>query len=321
MSDFFQAPATPRSPRWPLSIGPPVWGCEHWGGQVYPVGTSQKDYLRWYSRTFNVVEGNSTFYGLPGPATFQKWADSTEEGFEFCLKFPRVISHDAMLENCQVDLEVFMDRLEILAGADRLGPTFLQLGPNFGPERFGSLEKFLRSLSEDFPWAVEVRHPGWFDDDERFGGQPSGGEISYRGCNEQRLDELLRTLGIDKVLFDSSALFSRDPDDEIETVSQSRKPNPPHRQTVTAGRPMIRMVGRNQTVLAEPFIKTWTPVVADWIGRGLRPIVFTHAPDDKMAPAFARLWMETLAIELPDVDLSIPVPPATAVQPTLFDLQ
>lgn len=302
-----------RSPDWPISMGPPVWGCEHWAGQVYPEGTAKKDFLRWYSRTFNTVEGNSTFYGLPGPATFQKWADETEDGFEFCLKFPRAISHDAMLERCDLDLELFMDRLEILAKSDRLGPTFLQLGPTFGPERFASLESFLQNLSEDFSWAVEVRHPGWFDDDQ----VASSG--SRHAGNEQRLDELLRTLGIDKVLFDSSALFSRPPDDEIEVVSQSRKPNPPRRETVTAGRPMLRMVGRNEVETTKPFIQSWTPVIADWVGRGLRPIVFTHAPDDRMAPVFARLWMQTLASHLPDCELTIPTPPVAASQPTLFD--
>lgn len=306
-------PTKHPAPQWPVSIGPPVWGCEHWGGKVYPEGTPKKDFLSWYARTFNIVEGNSTFYGLPGPATFEKWAEQTGDGFEFCLKFPRAISHDAMLERCDADLDLFMDRLEILARHDRLGPTFLQLGPTFGPERFESLRRFLRNLSEDFPWAVEVRHPGWFDDDA------ADDVASSRSTdNEQRLDELLRQLQIDRVLFDSKSLFHADPDDEIEVTSQSRKPNPARRETVTATRPMLRMVGRNRVEQTQPFIESWTPVIADWIRRGLRPIIFTHAPNDAIAPDFARRWMTTLQQELPDQNLQIPTPPAIADQPMLF---
>ena len=302
------------TPSLPFSIGPPVWGCSAWAGKVYPEGTGKKDYLRWYSRTFNAVEGNSTFYGLPSDDTVQRWVEESAEGFEFCLKVPRVISHEQQLENCQADLETFLDTLAILERGNRLGPTLLQLGPDFAPERFASLERFLESLPEDYPWAVEVRHPGWFDAAENASPDdpPSRG-----GSHEARLDELLRRLKIDKVLFDSRALFNSAPDDEIETKSQSRKPNPPHRETVTATRPMIRMMGRNRVELAEPWVRQWGPVVADWVRRGLRPIVFTHAPDDAMAPDFARLWLRVLAEQLPDQNLTLPTPPPSR-QPTLF---
>lgn len=308
-----------ETPSLPFSIGPPVWGCEHWAGKVYPEGTAKKDFLRWYARTFNVVEGNSTFYGLPSDDTLHRWVDETPDGFEFCLKFPRVISHEAMLENCETDTQFFLDRLAILDRGRRLGPTFLQLGPDFAPERLTSLQRFLESLPEDYPWAVEVRHPGWFD----AGAAPGDGEcdagvsIGAGGGFEDRLDELLRRLRIDKVLFDSRALFQSTPDDEIEIRSQSRKPNPPHRETVTANRPMIRMVGRNRVELARPHVRRWAPVVADWIARGLRPIIFTHAPDDRMAPDFARMWMEELSSRFPGDELALPTPPPNR-QPTLF---
>jgi uncharacterized protein YecE (DUF72 family) len=48
---------------------------------------------------------------------------------------------------------------------DRLGPLLLQLPPSFEVEGMGVLEDFLRSLPEDFRYAVEVRHRSWLGSD------------------------------------------------------------------------------------------------------------------------------------------------------------
>jgi uncharacterized protein YecE (DUF72 family) len=291
------------TPTLPLGIGAPVWACDQWAGQVYPHGTRRADWLAWYSRTFNVVEGNSTFYALPSANAFQKWAEQTASGFQFCFKFPREISHDSLLQHCQELTRHFLNRLEVLAKADRLGPTFLQLGPAFGPDRLDSLESYLRSLPREFPWAVEVRHPGWFDSN----------------CNEQRLDALLQDLRIDKVLFDSRPLYQSPPDDAIETESQKRKPKTPIRRTVTGQLPMLRIVGRNRVEMADKFFIEWAPVIAQWIQDGVRPIVFTHAPDDAKAPALARRFLEILQPHVPGFSLTIPQPKRLQSQLSLFE--
>jgi uncharacterized protein YecE (DUF72 family) len=83
-------------------------------------------------------------------------------------------------------------------------------------------------------------------------------------------------------------LYSKPPADEVEKVSQSRKPKTPIRQTVTGEHPFLRIVGRNNLDDVTPWINEWAPVIADWIRQGLKPFIFTHAPDDKFAPEFAR---------------------------------
>lgn len=231
---------------------------------------------------FNAVEGNSTFYGLPSLETAQRWCDQSTDGFRFSLKFPRAISHEHQLVGCHEQLESFLEIVEVLRSADRLGPTFLQLGPSFGPDQFFQLEHFLHQLPPGPAWAVEVRHAGWFDQAE----------------NENKLNEMLRRRGVDKVLFDSRALFQSPPDDEIEAVSQQRKPKTPVRQTVTGRHPMLRFVGRNRLDLAEPYIAQWSKIVAGWVAEGLQPYVFTHAPDDQHAPEFARRFWNQLCNQL-----------------------
>lgn len=295
-----------ESPRLPLRLGCPVWNCDAWAGSVYPQRTPKRSWLNWYSRMFNTVEGNNSFYAIPALDHARRWATESAPGFQFCMKFPREISHELALVNAERPTRDFLAVLEILAEAGRLGPTFLQLGPEFGPDRIAVLENFLRSLPGDMPWAVEVRHLGWFDSGE----------------NELRLNAMLQERRIDKVIFDSRPLYQRQPDDEIERVSQTRKPKTPIRQTVTAARPMLRLVGRNRIELVDEYLSQWAPIINGWVAQGLEPIVFTHAPDDAFAPALARRFWERLATGLPTKELGsigLPALPARPVQLGLFD--
>jgi uncharacterized protein YecE (DUF72 family) len=253
---------------WPYRIGCPVWGCKEWAGQIYPTGTQSENFLSWYSRLMPTVEGNSTFYSVPGPEVFRKWADSAADGFQFCFKFPRSISHEHQLSHCQALTKEWLARLEILKAAGRLGPTFLQLAPSFSSRSFPQLQEFLEQLPRDWPWSVEVRHRDWFDGD----------------VWETRLNRLLSDLGIDRVIFDSRPLNAMAPSDEAEAASQVRKPKVPLRVETTARQPMVRLIGRNDLQEVTDYWDEWAERIAHWIHQGLEPWVFTHAPDDAFAP-------------------------------------
>lgn len=291
---------------WPYSLGCPVWACEHWRGSLYTRKSKRADWLAEYSATFQTVEGNSTFYALPTVETARRWAETTLAGFEFCLKFPRVISHDQMLRNCANALRPWLQILDALAACDRLGPSFLQLPPNFAADRFGDLAAFLRNWPKQFPLAVEVRHRDWFDQAD---------------C-ENRLNELLASMSVDRVLFDARALYSRPPETAAEEVSQTRKPRSPLRHTLTGQRPFVRFIGRDDVGSVDPWIEEWATQTADWIRRGLKPLVFAHAPDDTFAPEFARRFHEALTAKVPGLATLPPFAgesePAPAEQLSLF---
>ncbi len=53
----------------PLYLGCPIWGLKGWVGNFFPAGAKQRDFLALYSRRLNTVEGNTTFYAIPDPAT------------------------------------------------------------------------------------------------------------------------------------------------------------------------------------------------------------------------------------------------------------
>lgn len=258
---------------WPYRIGCPVWTCKNWSDVIYPRGTPATRSLEWYSRSFNTVEGSSTFYAMPKLETFQRWADSVPGGFAFSFKVPQLITHETELnlDVCGKALDDFLERLQILAKHDCLGATLVQLGPSFSSRQRGRLERFIERLPKEFAWAVEVRHKDWFDESN---------------C-ERGLDHLLEQHKIDRVLFDSTPLNSLPPDDAIEAESQRRKPRSPFRTTVTAKAPFVRLIGRNTFEQVATFWDNWSVRIANWIESGLNPAIFLHAPDDTFAPHLA----------------------------------
>ena len=132
------------------------------GRTVYPVSTRSGSELGLYARLCNAVEGNTTFYAEPSAETVARWRDQTPESFRFAFKLPREVTHDRRLQDVALPVRSFLDRIEPLG--DRIGPVQAQLPPAFGPEGVEVLLAFVRRLPLDWPWAIELRHPGWFDD-------------------------------------------------------------------------------------------------------------------------------------------------------------
>jgi uncharacterized protein YecE (DUF72 family) len=275
-----------------LYLGCPVWACDHWRGALYRSTAARATWLGQYSSVFQTVEGNSTFYALPNLDTARRWAESVQAGFRFSLKVSRSISHDRRLRDADRELDAFLAVARVLHEHDVLGPSFLQLSPDFAPTEQSALESFLVKLPRELPWAVEVRHPDWYD----------------QSTHESWLDGLLAELGMDKVLFDSRPLYSKPPSDDVERESQRRKPKTPIRETVTAKHPFLRIVGRNRIDEAMPWIELWAPIIAQWLRAGLSPYIFTHAPDDRFAPQFARVMHAAIQRHIPELPAMAPWP-------------
>lgn len=265
-------------------LGCPVWSNENWKGIIYPPAAKRHDWLSSYCRYFNTVEGNTTFYAIPQPETVQKWARESAIGFRFALKFPRVISHECKLTGCQLELEKFLDCLMILNDAERLGPTFLQLPPDFDGKHFSNLQKFLEQLPEELAFAVEVRHSDYFQDPW-----------------EGKLRQMLLDRKMDRVLFDSSALFHFPPADMSESEARRRKPNVPIRHEGLSQHPFLRLIGINRIEKLQPWIEEWANRVSRWIQEGKTPYVFTHTADDQYSPDFARKFHDAILKRLPEI--------------------
>lgn len=142
-------------------IGTIGFSYAEWKKVFYPEDMPARNYLRYYSRVFNAVEIDSTFYGIPKETTVRRWASTAPDGFKFCLKTPRSISHDSGLLDVESDMQVFLERVSILG--DTLGVILLQLPPSFRNDKIDTLEYFLKFIPDNIRLAVEIRHPTWFE--------------------------------------------------------------------------------------------------------------------------------------------------------------
>jgi uncharacterized protein YecE (DUF72 family) len=259
-------------------LGCPMWAHPGWVGRFYRSDAKRADYLPQYASVFNAVEGNSTFYGLPSPESVARWAVEAPPGFRFCFKFPREVTHELRLEGAEQETGEFLERLAPLG--ERLGPMLVQLPGSFGPGHLEALDVFLAGLPKAFRYAVEVRHRAFFSE---------GGE-------EADFDALLRSRGADRVLFDTTGLFTAGaplPDALAEVLV--KKPRVPARRTVTAKSPVVRFVGDPDMARVRTPLRGWAGVLSKWIDSGLTPIFFAHHADDTFAPDVARILHEEMS--------------------------
>jgi uncharacterized protein YecE (DUF72 family) len=139
-------------------------GCAGWSlpRACWPAFPSDGTHLQRFARRFSAVEINSSFYRPHRPATYRKWAASVPEGFSFCVKVPRQITHEQRLRDCGAALERFLEEATELG--DRLGCLLLQLPPSLGFESAVAGD-FFEALRERYagPLALEPRHASWLD--------------------------------------------------------------------------------------------------------------------------------------------------------------
>jgi uncharacterized protein YecE (DUF72 family) len=146
----------------PVRIGTQGWNYDAWVGPFYPSGTRAVDFLSLYSRAFDSVEVDSTFYAVPPARTVEGWRSRTPEGFTFALKLPQEITHERRFIDCAPVLELFTGRARLLR--EKLGPILIQLGPDFHLRELPALTAFLLLLPPDLRFAIEFRHRSWIDD-------------------------------------------------------------------------------------------------------------------------------------------------------------
>ena len=146
-------------------IGTQGWNYPAWSGPFYPRSARPADFLSLYARQFDTVEVDSTFYAVPAAAVIEGWVRRTPASFRFALKFPRAATHEDRLAGpaTREALAEYTDRVRGLGA--RLGPTLLQMPPDFAPSSRRQLDDFLDEWPADLPLSVELRDPAWLEGD------------------------------------------------------------------------------------------------------------------------------------------------------------
>lgn len=144
-----------------LRIGCSGFLYDHWRGNFYPEELSRNQWFEYYTKHFNTVELNVTFYRLPERESFLRWYATTPDNFLFSVKGSRFITHVKKLKDCSEPLEAFFSRASLLK--EKLGVVLWQLPPNFACD----IDRFKNFLEILKPFGVkstfEFRNKTWIN--------------------------------------------------------------------------------------------------------------------------------------------------------------
>jgi uncharacterized protein YecE (DUF72 family) len=148
-----------------LRVGTSSFTAAGWEETFYPRGTSARDYLSYYATQFDVLEIDSTFYGIPAASTVKGWYEKTPAHFQFALKVPQVITHELVLVGADAVFNEFLSATDGLA--EKRAVLLLQF-PYFSRQAFAGTSEFLarlRPFLEKLPaeprFALEIRNKAW----------------------------------------------------------------------------------------------------------------------------------------------------------------
>lgn len=249
-------------------------GCAKWNRQdlkkFYPRGT--KDELAYYSRQFNSIELNATFYNLYGADQIINWRNKTPDDFKFFPKVTQSISHMRRLNNLEQLTTEYCDN--IVQFENKLGMVFLQLHNNFGYKNFDRLASFITKWPKAIPLATEVRHTEWFTDEKI----------------ATKYYKLLEENGVTNILVDTAG--RRD-------LLHMRLTTP------TA---FVRFVGANHPASEYKRLNDWLNRFEKWIDLGLENVYFfVHQNLEKESPTLSAYFIQKFNerfgtnLRLPDI--------------------
>ena len=145
-----------------IYLGTQGWNYKGWTGAFYPPNTKTEETLGLYSKIFDSVEIDSTFYAVPAEGAVRGWEGRTPAGFKFSVKLPSEITHKNRLQDSEAILNHFIQRINLLK--EKLGCILIQLPPDFSPGERKSLSSFLKLLPRHTKFAIEFRDPRWVGD-------------------------------------------------------------------------------------------------------------------------------------------------------------
>ena len=142
-------------------IGTIGFSYSDWQKVFYPEGCRPGEYLAAYATALDTVELDTTFHAMPMPERVQKWTDAVPDGFIFCVKTPKQVTHDAPIAFGSGAMKQFLRALRPMQNANKLGPVLIQFPPTLPATEFPNVEVFLKDLPTDFRYAIEFRNPSW----------------------------------------------------------------------------------------------------------------------------------------------------------------
>jgi uncharacterized protein YecE (DUF72 family) len=148
----------------PLFAGTSGFAYASWKPAFYPEKLPSSQFLQYYGSRLNAVEVNYTYRRIAAASTFDKWLQATPAGFVFLPKAHMKITHSLKLKDAEDFTRYFLQSLEPLRAAGRLGPILFQLPPSLAADS-ELLSEFARLLPTTSRAAFEFRNASWFTDE------------------------------------------------------------------------------------------------------------------------------------------------------------
>ncbi len=262
-----------NSPDLGYFLGLPAWNFPGWQGRYFPRPGREETSLQHYARVFNTVEGNTTFYQIPGPETITRWGEAVAgTGFRFSFKLPRSVTHQRQAS--LTDLKAFLRAVAPLEA--HMGPLLVQCPASLGPAGLPELEALINRLPTAWPKAVEVRHPAFFQ-------------------RPDLLESLLERTGAARVMFDSRPIYQGDGGHPEVLAARHKKPDVPLLDTVYGGLVYARVVLHPDPDSNARFVTQWLERVKGYLSAGHSVYFMMHCPNNLHCPVYAAEFHGALA--------------------------
>lgn len=179
-----------------IHVGTCSWTEKTMAGLWYPRGvTTPEQRLRYYASRFDTVEVDSSFYAIPPRSHAEAWARRTPDAFSFHVKaYGLMTGHEVDERSLAPELrdfahvtergrvrgadpdmvdasfDLFLDAIEPLRAAGKLGGILMQFPPHFTAataeaERRGlDYLEYAADKLDGYRMLVEFRHPSWVDE-------------------------------------------------------------------------------------------------------------------------------------------------------------
>jgi uncharacterized protein YecE (DUF72 family) len=147
-----------------IYAGTSGWAYASWKPKFYPAKLSSKKFLEYYSSRLNSVEVNYTFRAIPTEKLLAGWIEASPPEFKFAIKAHQSITHFKRLRDASGVTAEFLDSLQPLRKAKKLGPVLFQLRGDFKCD-VPRLKDFLEGLPRGTQAAFEFRNVSWFCDE------------------------------------------------------------------------------------------------------------------------------------------------------------
>ncbi len=147
-----------------IYVGTCGFAYKDWIGPFYPGKIKSSEMLPFYARRFRAVEIDSSYYGVPSPASVGSMNARTPGDFRFSFKAPQTVTHAPEAARLRVhdDAALLVEAVAQLLSDGKLAAILLQFPNGFKPD--DGAREYLRKIVDAFtglPLVAEFRHRDW----------------------------------------------------------------------------------------------------------------------------------------------------------------